>query len=86
MIKNSNKIFLKLSLYLIGHLILQGIRNPKKLFGHLSKGVTFIKEKGIKETYKYVYLSYLPKNYLLKTKINISDDELYVKISSLSKL
>jgi heptosyltransferase III len=78
MIKNSNKIFLKLSLYLIGHLILQGIRNPKKLFGHLSKGVTFIKEKGIKETYKYVYLIYLPKNYLLKTKINISEPSLSI--------
>jgi hypothetical protein len=76
MIKNSNKIFLKLSLYLIGHLIFQGITNPKKLFANLSKGVTFIKEEGIKKTYRYVFLIYLPKNYLLKTKISISEPSL----------
>jgi ADP-heptose:LPS heptosyltransferase len=78
MIKNSNKIFLKLSLYLIGHLIFQGITNPKKLFANLSKGVTFIKEEGIKKTYKYVFLIYLPKNYLLKTKISISEPSLSI--------
>ncbi len=85
MLKNSNKIFLKLSLYLIGHLIFQGIRNPKKLFENLSKGVSFIKEKGAKETYKHVYLSYLPRNYLLKTKINISEPSpsIYKKLFSI---
>ena len=78
MIKNSNKIFLKLSLYLIGHLIFQGITNPKKLFANLSKGVTFIKEEGIKKTYRYVFLIYLPKNYLIKTKISISEPSLSI--------
>lgn len=78
MIKKSSKPFLKLSLYLIGHLILQGFKNPKKLLITISKCAALLKENGIKRTYEYIYLTYLPKNYLLKTKIQIQEPSLSI--------
>lgn len=62
---------LKLVLYTIGHFIWKWVKNPLLVGPHISNAYKLTKEGGPKKLSDTVFRQYLPKKYLLKTKINI---------------
>ncbi len=62
---------LKLVLYTIGHFIWKWVKNPLLVGSHISNAYKLTKEGGPKKLSDTVFRQYLPKKYLLKTKINI---------------
>jgi ADP-heptose:LPS heptosyltransferase len=62
---------LKLILYATGHFIWRWIKNPLIMVGHALNAYRLTKEGGIKKLSDAVFRQYLPKKYLLKTKINL---------------
>ncbi len=67
--KESTK--LKLILYATGHFLLRWLKNPLIIRSHISNAYDLAKEGGIKKLTDAVFRQYLPKKYLLKTKINL---------------
>lgn len=67
--KETTKI--KLVLYTIGHFILRWVKNPLVISSHILNAYKLTKEGGPKKLSNTVFRQYLPKKYLLKTKINI---------------
>jgi ADP-heptose:LPS heptosyltransferase len=62
---------LKLILYATGHFIWRWLKNPFVIGSHLSNAYKLAKEGGFKKLTVTVFRQYLPKKYLLKTKINL---------------
>lgn len=62
---------LKLVLYTIGHFIWKWVKNPLVIGSHISNAYKLTKEGGPKKLSDTVFRQYLPKKYLLKTRINI---------------
>lgn len=62
---------LKLVLYTIGHFFWKWVKNPLLVGSHISNAYKLTKEGGPKKLSDTVFRQYLPKKYLLKTKINI---------------
>ncbi len=67
--KESTK--LKLVLYASGHFLWRWLKNPLVIGSHALNAYRLTKEGGIKKLSDAVFRQYLPKKYLLKTKINL---------------
>jgi heptosyltransferase III len=67
------KYLIKLYLYLLGHFLLKGIRNPQALLTDIQSARKIIQSKGLSKAKEELLFSYLPKNYLLKTKLHIAE-------------
>lgn len=67
------KIFIKikLTLYAIWHFLWKFLKDPLILLVDIDRSVCFIKDHGIKKFINQIFRGYLPKKYLLKTKIHI---------------
>ncbi len=62
---------LKLILYATGHFFWRWLKNPLIIGNHAVNAYRLIKEGGVKKLSDAVFRQYLPKKYLLKTKINL---------------
>ncbi len=62
---------LKLILYATGHFLWRWLKNPLIMVGHALSAYRLTKEGGPKKLSDAVFRQYLPKKYLLKTKINL---------------
>ncbi len=63
----------KLYFYLLCHFLLKGIQNPKELIKNFESAKKIIYLKGISKAKEILFFDYLPKNYLLKTKLHIKE-------------
>ena len=62
---------LKLLLYTVGHFIWRWVRNPLVISSDILNAYKLTKQGGPKKLSDTIFRQYLPKKYLLKTKINI---------------
>ncbi len=77
------KIPINLCAYLLGHFIWQAIFNPKQFGINIKSAIFHIKEDGLEKSRIKLLSQYLPKIYLLKTKLHIKEPSfsIYKKIS-----
>jgi len=62
---------IKLLLYAISHFIWRWLKKPSSLPGHIKVGFKLVLHDGFNGFVNYIFRTYLPKKYLLKTKIHI---------------